>query len=157
MVGRVRNRSTLVIIALVSGIFVFVFVVVGILCLICHIRGLEPQNENQFKVWSLDGLLVYEDIVKATEAFDSKHSVGIGGTASFYKAQWHTSRIVAVKKLHMLQDSDGEEMLKAFESEIHSLSEIHHRNILKLYGFCAYPRHPLLLYKFIEGFRKHID
>ncbi|XP_050381808.1 probable leucine-rich repeat receptor-like protein kinase At1g35710 isoform X3 [Argentina anserina] len=147
--GKKSNKSTIVIIAVISGILFFVFVVVGVLCLICHTQ--EPQNENQFKVWSLDGLLVYEDIVEATDAFNSKHCVGVGGTASVYKAQLQTDRIVAVKKLHMLQDTDGEAMLKALESEIHILSGIRHRNILKLYGFCAHPQHPLLLYEFIEG------
>ncbi|PRQ52040.1 putative protein kinase RLK-Pelle-LRR-XI-1 family [Rosa chinensis] len=147
--GKKSNKSTIFIIVLVLGIVVFVFVVVGVLYMICHTR--EPQNENQFEVWSLDGLLVYEDIVEATESFNSKHCVGVGGTASVYKAQLQTGRIVAVKKLHTLQDSGGEAILKAFESEIRTLAEIRHRNILKLYGFCAHPRHPLLLYEFIEG------
>lgn len=146
--GKKSNKSTIFVVVLVLGILFFALVVSGIVFVIWHTR--EAQNENQFEVWSLDGLLLYEDIVEATEAFNSRHCVGLGGNASVYKAQLQTGRIVAVKKLHMMQDS-GEAILKAFESEIRTLSEIRHRNILKLYGFCAHPRHPLLLYEFIEG------
>ena len=41
--------------------------------------------------------------------------------------------------------------LKAFTSEIRSLTEIRHRNIVKLYGFCSHPRHLPLVYEFLEG------
>ncbi|XP_022765747.1 MDIS1-interacting receptor like kinase 2-like [Durio zibethinus] len=40
--------------------------------------------------------------------------------------------------------------LKAFESEIHALSEIRHRNIVKLYGFCSHPNNSFLVYEFVE-------
>ncbi|CAL2248704.1 unnamed protein product [Prunus armeniaca] len=62
------------------------------------------QTENLFDIWSYDGKLVYEDIIEATEEFNSKHCVGAGGHASVYKAQLQTGQIAAVKKLHTLQE-----------------------------------------------------
>ncbi|PRQ52050.1 putative protein kinase RLK-Pelle-LRR-XI-1 family [Rosa chinensis] len=62
-----------------------------------------------------------------------------------------TGQIVAVKKIHTVQDGSGVANLKAFESEIHALSEIRHRNNVKLYSFCTHPRHSFLVYQFLEG------
>lgn len=76
-----------------------------------------------------------------------------GRTGSVYKAELSTGQVVAMKKLHANTDS-GHEMsqyLKAFTSEIHTLTQIQHRNIVKLYGFCSHRGHSLLLYEFIEG------
>ncbi|XP_008229398.1 PREDICTED: probable LRR receptor-like serine/threonine-protein kinase At4g08850 [Prunus mume] len=146
--GKKGSKSVIFIIVFVLAILFFAFVVFGILWVRCYSQ--EAQNENQFAVWSYDGRLEYEDIIEATEEFNSKYCVGVGGNASVYKAELQTGRIVAVKKLHIVQDS-GVANFKAFESEVRTLSEIRHRNILKLYGFCSHPQHPLLVYDFIEG------
>ncbi|KAI8014943.1 MDIS1-interacting receptor like kinase 2 [Camellia lanceoleosa] len=57
---------------------------------------------------------------------------------------------VAVKKLHVSLDGDLAN-LKGFTSEIHALTKIRHRNIVKLYGYCSHPRHSFLVYEFLEG------
>ncbi|PON90667.1 Tyrosine-protein kinase [Trema orientale] len=110
----------------------------------------QAQNGDLFSVWSYDGLLVYEEIIQATENFDSKYCVGDGGQASVYKAELRTGQAVAVKKLHPLQDC-GIANLKTFEREIQALSEIRHCNIVRLYGFCLHRRHSFLVYKFLQG------
>ena len=46
---------------------------------------------------------------------------------------------------------DGEMAdLKAFESEIHALADIRHRNIVKLYGYCSCSQNSFLVYEFME-------
>lgn len=119
-----NNNNIIMIAALISGILFLGFIVVRILY-IRHPHQIveeqqmprETQTENLFTIWSYDGRLVYEDIVAATEEFDSKRCVGAGGRASVYKAKLQTGQIVAVKKLHTLQEG-GIANLKAFESEI---------------------------------------
>uniref|UniRef100_A0A7N2MAQ5 non-specific serine/threonine protein kinase n=1 Tax=Quercus lobata TaxID=97700 RepID=A0A7N2MAQ5_QUELO len=110
----------------------------------------EAQNGNMFEVWSYDGKMVYESIIEATEGFDSKHCVGVGGCGSVYKAVLQTGQVVAVKKFHSIQDNRIANA-KAFENEIHALLEIRHHNVVKLYGFCSHPRHSFLVYEFLEG------
>ncbi|WCJ27652.1 Leucine-rich repeat receptor-like protein kinase family protein [Euphorbia peplus] len=94
--------------------------------------------------------MVYEEIVKATEDFDSRYCIGIGGNGSVYKAELPTGQIVAVKKLHSPADDESIH-LKGFTSEIQALAEIRHRNVVRLYGFCSHPNHSLLVYEFLEG------
>jgi hypothetical protein len=109
----------------------------------------ESHTENLFAIWSFDGKMVYENIIEATEAFDNKHFIGVGGHGSVYKAELPTGQVVAVKKLHSLQNGEMSN-LKAFASEIQTLTKIRHRNIVKLYGYCSHPLHSFLVYEFLE-------
>ncbi|CAJ2674039.1 unnamed protein product [Trifolium pratense] len=109
----------------------------------------ESHVENLFTIWSFDGKMVYQNIIDATEEFDNKHLIGVGGHGSVYKAELLTGQIVAVKKHHSLQNG-AMPNLKAFTSEIQALTEIRHRNIVKLYGYCSHPLHSFLVYEFLE-------
>ncbi|XP_026431312.1 MDIS1-interacting receptor like kinase 2-like [Papaver somniferum] len=110
------------------------------------------SERNLFSIWNYDGKIVFEDIIEATEDFDTKYCIGKGGYGSVYKAELSTGQVVAVKKLHP-SDEDSEAFeLKSFESEVHALTKIRHRNIVKLFGFCSNParRISFLVYEFVE-------
>ncbi|GMI97945.1 MDIS1-INTERACTING RECEPTOR LIKE KINASE2 [Hibiscus trionum] len=133
-----------------------VFIVLGILSL-SQRREKHTENtprivvsDNLFAVCNYDGKMMYENIVEATEEFDTKYRIGVGGHGNVYKAQLSNGQMVAVKKLHQLSDSEMVDQ-KAFNSEIQALTGIRHRNILKLHGFCSHPRHSFLVYEFLEG------
>ncbi|KAM3707011.1 hypothetical protein ACJW31_03G192600 [Castanea mollissima] len=152
-----RHNQFLVIIliSILSTLF-FIFIIVGVSLLLrqrvkkTEDKPREEHNDNLFAIWSYDGKMVYQNIIEATEEFDSKYCIGVGGYGSVYKAELQTSQVVAVKKLHPLPDGEISNQ-KAFVSEIHALTEIRHRNIVKLYGFCSHPKHSLLVYEFLEG------
>ncbi|XP_045831365.1 MDIS1-interacting receptor like kinase 2-like [Trifolium pratense] len=114
-----------------------------------HKHAEEIQTENLFAIWSFDGQMVYENIIEATEQFDKKHLIGVGGQGSVYKAELSTGQVIAVKKLHLLHNGELSN-IKAFASEIQTLTEIRHRNIVKLYGYCSHPLHSFLVYEFLE-------
>jgi hypothetical protein len=96
----------------------------------------EIQTNNLFAIWSFDGQMVYENIIEATEQFDNKHLIGVGGHGSVYQAELATGQVVAVKKLHSLENGQVSN-LKAFASEISALTEIRHRNITLIFGLCG--------------------
>ncbi|CBI23746.3 unnamed protein product, partial [Vitis vinifera] len=102
-----------------------------------------------FAIWGHDGELLYEHIIQGTDNFSSKQCIGTGGYGTVYKAELPTGRVVAVKKLHSSQDGDMAD-LKAFKSEIHALTQIRHRNIVKLYGFSLFAENSFLVYEFME-------
>ncbi|XP_039162954.1 MDIS1-interacting receptor like kinase 2-like [Eucalyptus grandis] len=93
--------------------------------------------------------MVYESIIEATEEFDAKYCVGVGGHGSVYKAQLRTGETVAVNKFKEAVEVEIASQ-KAFEREIHTLIRARHRNIIKLYGFCSSSRHSFLVYEFLE-------
>ncbi|PON46620.1 Tyrosine-protein kinase [Parasponia andersonii] len=72
-----------------------------------------------------------------------------GGYGSVYRPQLPNGKIVSVKKLH---GYEAEELtfLKSFTNEVNTLSEIRHRNIVRLYGFCMHKRCMLLIYEYME-------
>ncbi|KAI6689260.1 hypothetical protein NL676_026088 [Syzygium grande] len=94
--------------------------------------------------------MVYESIIEAMEEFDTRYCIGEGGHGSVYKAQLQTIETIAVKKLKEAADIKISSR-KAFEREIHALTEARHRNIVKLYGFCSSSRHSFLVYEFLES------
>ncbi|KAL5998764.1 hypothetical protein ACLOJK_009711 [Asimina triloba] len=112
-------------------------------------RKAEERGPNVFVAWNFDGKLVYEDIIGATEDFDDKYCIGEGGYGRVYRASLPTGQVVAVKRFFQVGD-EGERM-RSFRSEIQSLTEIRHRNIVKLYGYCLHPRCSFLVYEYMES------
>ncbi|XP_059629879.1 MDIS1-interacting receptor like kinase 2-like [Cornus florida] len=157
--GENGNKLPILIIVPPLGILLLSFLVVGIFYLL-YLKVGRVENEprranytqnNLLSIWSYDGKMVYENVIEATEDFSSDHCIGVGGSASVYKAQLPGGQKVAVKKFHALEDDDNQANENSFTSEIRTLTEIRHRNIVKLYGFCAHPRHSFLVYEFLEG------
>ncbi|KAE8688971.1 Endomembrane protein 70 protein family [Hibiscus syriacus] len=153
-----KKNSKIVIATLVpiSCTLLLAFVIFGILSF-SQRRETNTNNmprivvsDNLFAICNFDGKMVYKNIVEATEEFDSKYCIRVGRYGSVYKKQLSNGQVVAVKKLHPVPE-DGVADQKAFCSEIQALTEIRHRNILKLHGFCSHPRHSLLVYEFLEG------
>ena len=145
-------KLILALLGIVFLIFIIVKITLDVFFRKMRIKNKTKEEEHQkmFSVWSYDGKMVYENIVEATGDFDYKHCIGVGGYGIVYKAKLRTGEVVAVKKLHPLSE-DSVANVNAFTNEIHSLTEIRHRNIVKLHGFCSHPQHLLLVYEFLEG------
>ncbi|KAL6331524.1 hypothetical protein AAG906_011464 [Vitis piasezkii] len=148
------HKIVILIIILISSILFLLFVFVGLYFLLCRrVRFRKHKSretcEDLFALWGHDGEMLYEDIIKVTEEFNSKYCIGGGGYGTVYKAELPTGRVVAVKKFHPQQDG-GMADLKAFTAEIRALTEMRHRNIVKLYGFCSHAEHTFLIYEFME-------
>ncbi|QCE01461.1 LRR receptor-like serine/threonine-protein kinase FLS2 [Vigna unguiculata] len=110
----------------------------------------EEKNGDLFSILHYDGKIVHETIIEATNNFDERYLIGKGGFGGVYKAILPSGQIVAVKKLQVEVDREMVDF-KAFTSEVRTLTEIKHRNIVKLHGFCEHPRYCFLVYEFVEG------
>ncbi|XVF60513.1 hypothetical protein PTKIN_Ptkin08bG0053400 [Pterospermum kingtungense] len=114
-----------------------------------QVGPLTTKNGDLFSIWNYDGKIAYEDIIAATEDFDIRHCIGTGGYGSVYKAQLPCGKVVALKKLHRLEAEDPV-FDKSFRNEVKILSEIRHRNIVKLHGYCLHRRCMFLIYEYME-------
>ncbi|XP_010051544.2 MDIS1-interacting receptor like kinase 2 [Eucalyptus grandis] len=112
---------------------------------------LETLNKNGdfLSIWNYDGRIAYEDIINAKEVFDIKYCIGTGGYDSVYEAQLPNEKIVALKKLHRLEAEDPS-FDKSFRNEVKHLTEVRHRSIIKLHGFCLHKRCMFLVYEYME-------
>ncbi|XP_059653777.1 probable leucine-rich repeat receptor-like protein kinase At1g35710 [Cornus florida] len=107
------------------------------------------KHGDLFSIWNYDGTIAFEDIIKATEDFDIRYCIGTGGYGSVYRAQLPSGKVVALKKLHRLE-GEVPAYDKSFRNEAHFLSQIRHRNIVKLYGFCLHKQCMFLVYEYME-------
>ncbi|XP_042027078.1 MDIS1-interacting receptor like kinase 2-like [Salvia splendens] len=107
------------------------------------------KHGDIFKMWNFDGNIAYQDITEATKDFDFKYCIGTGGYGSVYRAQLPTGKVVAIKKLHRFEE-DNPVFYSSFRNEAIVLSQIRHRHIVKLFGFCLHKQSMFLIYDYME-------
>lgn len=86
----------------------------------------------------------YAEMKKATRNF--KQVIGKGGFGTVYKGELDDGRVVAVKRLEGILQGDAE-----FWAEVSIIGKINHKNLVKLWGFCAEKKHKILVYEFVKN------
>jgi uncharacterized protein YjbI with pentapeptide repeats len=146
-----QKKIVFLIIFPILGVQVLLFALIGMSIFIRKKRSSpKKQDENLYPTLTLDGKNLYEEIIAATGDFDSTYCIGSGGYGSVYKVQLPSGNIVAAKKIHTLSDDDYVTDRKEFLNEIKALTQIRHRNIVKLHGFCSNAQCPFLIYEYLE-------
>ncbi|WVZ87138.1 hypothetical protein U9M48_033827 [Paspalum notatum var. saurae] len=95
----------------------------------------------------LVGATSYDELRTATENFSSINLLGKGGYGSVYKGKLSDGSMVAVKLL----SETSHQGKKQFVAEIETISQVQHRNLVKLYGCCLGGNRPLLVYEYMEN------
>ncbi|XP_058098012.1 cysteine-rich receptor-like protein kinase 2 [Magnolia sinica] len=90
----------------------------------------------------------YKDLKIATRNFSKENKLGEGGFGDVYKGVLKNGKIVAVKKLALSQSSNAK---ADFESEAKLISNVHHRNLIRLLGCCNRGTELLLVYEFMAN------
>ncbi|KAM6559832.1 hypothetical protein CsatA_029071 [Cannabis sativa] len=92
----------------------------------------------------------FDELEKATNGF--KDQVGRGAFGTVFKGvitsnSWRTSKVVAIKRLERVI-ADGE---REFRNEMTVIGKTHHRNLVKLHGYCHEGSNRLLVYEYMKN------
>ncbi|XP_010442446.1 PREDICTED: probable leucine-rich repeat receptor-like protein kinase At5g49770 [Camelina sativa] len=153
-----------------KGIIIGVVVAVVVLLLLLIIAGIYALRQkkraekatdqiNPFAKWDMGKnntdapqlmgakAFTFEELSKCTNKFSEANDVGGGGYGQVYKGVLPSGQLIAIKRAQQGSMQGGLE----FKTEIELLSRVHHKNVVKLLGFCFDQSEQMLVYEYIPN------
>ncbi|KAL9224559.1 hypothetical protein vseg_000581 [Gypsophila vaccaria] len=107
------------------------------------IKQLSSEDDNTEKA----RIFTSGELEIATDKYNKNRILGHGGQGTVYKGMLSDGKIVAIKKFKLVD----EKQLHDFINEVMLLSQINHRNIVKLLGCCLETEVPLTVYEYVAN------
>ncbi|GLJ50844.1 hypothetical protein SUGI_1083100 [Cryptomeria japonica] len=147
--GKKGSSPKLIIPCVVGGVFLL-----GLLtCFIVFWKQIMRPGQRKADIDGATELRGPEDfefkiLKKATHNFDQANKLGEGGFGEVFKGTLENGKVVAVKKLTLGHSARA---ISEFESEVRLISNVHHRNLVRLLGCCRQGHERLLIYEYMPN------
>ncbi|CAA0826896.1 Probable LRR receptor-like serine/threonine-protein kinase [Striga hermonthica] len=112
-----------------------------------YLSAADVQEEDLIKLGNLK-IFTLKEIQRATDNFDPRNILGVGGFGNVYRGKLGNGTLVAVKRLKDLNGSTG---ISQFRMELAMISLAVHRNLLRIIGYCVTPNERLLVYPYMSN------
>ncbi|CAL9023085.1 unnamed protein product [Prunus brigantina] len=165
-----KSNSVVIVGAGVGGAtFAALIVVIGLFFFMRRVSARKKEEDPEGNKWAKTVLYCNEasllqvsmfeksiskmklgDLMKASNNFHKDNIIGSGRTGTMYKAVLDDGTPFMVKRLQESQHSE-----KEFLSEMATLGNIEHRNLVPLLGFCVAKKERLLVYKYMPNGTLH--
>ncbi|KAL6656490.1 hypothetical protein ACP70R_007316 [Stipagrostis hirtigluma subsp. patula] len=163
VLGKPLSKGLVIGIAAGSGVGSILLVLIAVFMTqrFRHLRAkkLKQKYFKQNRGWLLQRLvspnadiaermiIPVDELAKATNNFDKAREIGGGGHGTVYKGILSNQHVVAIKKSKITVQRE----IYEFINEVAILSQINHKNVVKLFGCCLETEVPLLVYEFISN------
>ncbi|XP_078149408.1 wall-associated receptor kinase 2-like [Carex rostrata] len=109
----------------------------------------EKEEYNRYYQMMDNHLRVFSEkqIEIATDNYSDALVLGAGGQGNVYQGLLENNEVVAIKKAKEVEETQRGE----FVNEIILLSQINHKNIVRLLGCCLEVKIPMLVYEFVPN------
>jgi hypothetical protein len=139
--------------AIIGGVVGGVGLVVIILVILAWRQYKKPKRAPRGNILGATELkgpvnYKYSDLKAATKNFSDENKLGEGGFGDVYKGTLKNGNVVAVKKLVLGKSSKID---NDFESEVKLISNVHHRNLVRLLGCCSKNQERILVYEYMAN------
>ncbi|KAJ4724679.1 putative Kinase [Melia azedarach] len=135
----------------IIGAIIFT-VIVGVMILIISKERRKERNflKNGGIILKHQRVRIFKapELEKATKNYDGSQLLGEGGFGSVYKGVLPDNTLVAVKK----PKEEGKiKVNQEFQQELGIVSQVNHKNVVKILGLCLETKVPLLVYEFVSN------
>ncbi|XP_011013241.1 PREDICTED: probable L-type lectin-domain containing receptor kinase S.5 [Populus euphratica] len=150
-----KSRTVWILVAVGSVLILLISIGIGIAFFLYRKRGYEgnrventhPNIEEAILGFSTaPKKFKFKELSKATGKFNPKNKLGKGGFGTVYKGILGKKE-VAVKRVSKKSTQGKQE----FIAEVTTIGHIHHRNLVKLIGWCHEKREYLLVYEYLPN------
>ncbi|KAG0570455.1 hypothetical protein KC19_6G163400 [Ceratodon purpureus] len=114
-------------------------------------QGLDHKSNIILNHLTIPYVFKFEELKNATKNFHSSAILGSGAFGVVYKGVLQTprgSKILAIKSLRHFDSKNGKE---SFLAEASSISQIRHRNLVQLQGWCYESNHFFLVFDYMSN------
>ncbi|XP_039169850.1 putative receptor-like protein kinase At4g00960 [Eucalyptus grandis] len=154
-VGKSNSTRTVIIVVITS---ISALLVISIVIVLLNMKRKKKQpreivegevvHEISTEISTVESLQFDFSVIRvATDNFSDSKKLGQGGFGVVYMGQLSNGQEMAVKRLSQ-NSSQGE---VEFKNEFMLLAKLHHRNLVKLLGFCLEGVERLLIYEFVPN------
>ncbi|KAJ6840336.1 putative serine/threonine-protein kinase isoform X2 [Iris pallida] len=127
---------------------------------LCCFRGPEPSGKNKnifgtsnngdadlYSALKNVRVFSYNQLKSATRNFHPDNKIGRGGFGVVYKGTLRDGTLVAIKSL----STESKQGRKEFLTEIDTISNVRHPNLVQLIGCCVEGNNRMLIYEYLEN------